>query len=324
MENRFLRTLSFGKRALLASVAILAVTGPVVVGLMNPPRGRAQSQAHEEFEVASVKLSPPGFTNGMRTYLPPSGGPGTADPGLLRCVNCSLSDLVIKAYNLETYQLSGPGWLVQEARDPIRGSHGNEFLLSAKVPAGATEDQARLMLQSLLAERFKLKVHWEKKDMPAWALVAGKGGPKLKESAETGPQQTPEEHPHITMNRDLFSVIPPGYPANGIVTFSNGHILFSTGAGRATMGMLAQELMRKLEEPVADETGLKGRYDFTLYWAKEQPDPSWPPERLPPPEDLPLPTLSQALHTLGLDVERKTVPSDVLVVDHAEKVPTEN
>ena len=313
MANRFTRGLSYGKKVILAVAATLAIAGPVVVGLMNPPGGRAapQSDAKEmKFEVASVKPASPGFTNGIRVVRLWSGGPGTPDPGLMQCTNCPLSDLVKKAYDLENYQLPGAASL------------NAEFLISAKLPTGATQEQARLMLQNLLAERLKLKVHWEKKDLPGYALVVGKGGPKLKASAETEPASE-TERPHITLNRDLFPVIPPGYPANGIMTYGNGS-LRSLGAGRATMAQLATELTSKLSQPVLDETGLKGKYDFTLYWALEPLDPASPPERLPPPEDLPLPTLSEALRKVGLNVQSRKVPGDVLIVDHVERVPTEN
>src|ERR1035441_5549283 len=167
MTNRFARKLSYGKKLLLASVAFLVIAGPIVIGLMNPPQGRAQSEsggAAPAFEAASVKSSPPGSTNGIRMRGPLSDGPGTSDPGLLRCMNCTLADVVVKAYDIEKYQLSGPDWL------------DTELLITAKVPAGATKEQFRLMLQNLLTERFKLALHREKKDVSGYALMVGKDG----------------------------------------------------------------------------------------------------------------------------------------------------
>ena len=316
MTNGFARELSYGKKILLASAAILVLAGPIVVSLMNPPQGRAQSEsggAAPAFEAASVKSSPPGSTNGIRMRGPLSGGPGTSDPGLLRCMNCTLADVVVKAYDIEKYQLSGPDWL------------DTELLITAKVPAGATKEQFRLMLQNLLTERFKLALHREKKDVPGYALVVGKDGPKLKESVEAEPAQAPQgDRPKITLDKNLFPVIPPGYPASGIITLRNGDALFSTGAGKASMEQLALELTRQLSQPVADATGLKGKYDFVLYWALELPTPPAAPGGELPVASTPLPTLSDALQKLGLKVERKRVPADVLVIDHIEKVPTEN
>jgi uncharacterized protein (TIGR03435 family) len=312
MTNRFTRDLTFGKKLLLAAVALVAVAGPIAIGLTNAPQGRAQSPTALEFDAASVKLSPPGSPNGIRMRAL-GGGPGTSDPGLFRCTNCTLADVVLKAYDIEKYQLSGPAWL------------DSEFLITAKVPAGATKEQFRLMLQDLLAERFKLALHREKKDVPGYALVVGKDGPKLKESVEAEPAQAPQgDPPKITLDKNLFVIFPPGYPANGIFSYKNGDNLFSTGAGKASMEQLALELTRQLRQPVVDATGLKGKYDFVLYWALELPAPPTAPEGEFPVASTPLPTLSDALQRLGLKVERKKVPADVLVIDHIEKVPTEN
>ncbi len=312
MANQFARKLSFGKRMALAVAAILVIAVPIVVGLLNPARGRAQ--ARPEFEAASVKLSPPGSANGIRLRTLLSGGPGTSSPGLVRCTSCTLSDLVLKAYDIEQYQLLGPTWL------------DAELLITAKVPDGATQEQFRLMLQNLLAERFKLVFHRAKKDMPGYALVAGKGGFKLKEGVAAESAHLPQDdRPRTTVGRDGFVVVPPGYPADGVFSFRNGDALFSTVAGKASMGQLARELTRDLQKPVADATGLKGKYDFVLYWALELPErPSAPGGELPV-ASTPLPTLSEALQKLGLKLEpKRKVPADVLVIDHVEKAPTEN
>lgn len=312
MANRFARELGFGKRMALVAAAIIAISGPVAVGLLDAPRGRAQ--ARPEFEAASVKPSPPGFANGIRFRTLLSGGPGTSSPGVVRCTNCTLSDLVLKAYDIEKYQLSGPTWL------------DTELLVTARVPNGATNEQFRLMLQNLLAERFKLAFHREKKDMPGYALVVGKGGFKLKEAVAAEPAHLPQEdRPRTTVGRDGFVVVPPGYPADGVFSFRNGDALFSTVAGKASMGQVARELTRDLQKPVADATGLKGKCDFVLYWALELPEPPSAPGGDLPVASTPLPTLSEALQKLGLKLEpKKKVPADVLVIDHVEKVPTEN
>src|SRR5664279_6215744 len=81
--------------------------------------------------------------------------------------------ILTNAYGVKNYQVTGPGWLDTERYD-----------ITAKVPKGATKDDLKLMLQGLLAERFKLTLHHETKELPMYALVVGKGGPKLKESVE--------------------------------------------------------------------------------------------------------------------------------------------
>ena len=141
---------------------------------MNAPRGRAQERP--EFEAASVKPASPkvssfGGSRLIELRLRLSGGPGTSNPGLVRCVSCTLSDLILKAYDIDEYQVSGPGWL------------DTPLDVSARLPAGATQEQYRLMLQDLLAKRFKLAFHREKKDVPGYALAVGKGGPRLKETS---------------------------------------------------------------------------------------------------------------------------------------------
>src|ERR1017187_3553871 len=127
------------------------------------------------FEVASVKVAVPpkpdaqGHLFIMRGC---SGGllPRSTDPGTLTCNNMPLKSLLVTAYSLKSYQVEGPAWLDTDGYD-----------ITAKVPPGTTREQFNLMLQSLLAERFKVTVHRETKSMQVYALSIGKGGPKVKE-----------------------------------------------------------------------------------------------------------------------------------------------
>lgn len=324
MENRFVIGLNIGKRMLSASAATVALAGLAVIGMSNPPRGWAQFQPvvqKLEFDAVSVKPSGPissATGRGTMTRDVLKGGPGTADPGFMHCAVCALADVVVKAYDLETYQLSGPAWLMDEVI-PSGPRVPGDLEISAKVPGGTNEQQLRLMLQNLLADRFKLAVHREKKVLASYALMVGKDGPKLKESAETAPPAPPDGPPKVILDQYLFRIFPPGYPADGITRFVNGRYLFSIGGARATMAQLAQELRRQLNQPVRDETGFNGKYDFALYFyfGTLQYRPGTEPPNDPP-------TLSEGLSKLGLSVEAKKVPVDVLVVDHVEKVPTDN
>jgi len=124
------------------------------------------------FEVATLKLHPPGSPEGTSTTQ--SGGPGTSDPGRITIVNRTLHRLLIEAYVLKGYQLQDPPSLDQVRYDIV-----------AKVPAGATAEDARIMMQNLLIERLKLKIRREHQVVPVWALVVAKGGPKFKPSSET-------------------------------------------------------------------------------------------------------------------------------------------
>ena len=101
------------------------------------------------------------------------GGPGSPDPGQITYSNVSLKQVLTNAYGIKSYQVSGPKWLDSERFDIV-----------AKIAMGATKEQFQMMLQNLLAERFKLAVHHETKELPIYALVVGKGGPKLKETVD--------------------------------------------------------------------------------------------------------------------------------------------
>lgn len=161
-----------------------------------------------------------------------------------------------------------------------------KFDISAKLPSGADPHEIREMTQALLAERFKLAVHRESKVLPAYGLVVAKGGPKLKE-VEAGKGSS--------MNTD------------------NNHLT----ASHTNMERLADFLARRMDRPVVDETGLKGAYDFELEWAAEEKEAK-SDEKSPP-------TLFTALQEqLGLRLQAKKMPLETLVVDHVERLPTEN
>jgi uncharacterized protein (TIGR03435 family) len=258
-----------------------------------------------QFEVASIKPALP--TNGMFIRTTFTGGPGTPDPGIFRCENCSLSMLVMRAYDLKEYQFSGPGW-----------TDSTRLSISAKIPPGTTNEQFQRMQQSLLVERFKLTFHREKKEMPEYELAVAKNGPKFKESVaapsiadDSPPAPRPPGSPQMDANG--FPVLPPG----------SGPLMMVMGNGHATMRSVeesmtefARRLSDQLRRPVMDATHLQRKYDFTLNWVIEGPGYS---------TDDPGPTIFQALQDqLGLKLESKKGMVDILVVDHVEKTPTEN
>lgn len=120
-----------------------------------------------EFEVATIKPSAPQPMGKM--MMGTRGGPGTDDPSRYSCLNCTLTMMLMQAYNVQRFQITGP---------PVLDSE--HFDVTAKVPAGTSKEQFRMMIQKLLAERFKLKLHHDTKDLPVYDLVVAKGGPKLK------------------------------------------------------------------------------------------------------------------------------------------------
>jgi uncharacterized protein (TIGR03435 family) len=164
------------------------------------------------------------------------------------------------------------------------------FDILAKVPRDATKQQARIMMRNLLAERFQLQIRREKRDLPVYALTAAKGGIKIKASAETTTENSP-----------------------GIVTsYRDGRA--STIASRQSISKLLTWLTGMVDRPVLDTTGLKGDYDFNLTWS---PDYSHNGD---PNADL-FPAVQQQL---GLKLEPRKMPIDMLIVVSARKVPVEN
>src|SRR5262245_24439362 len=129
----------------------------------------AQSPASApQFEVASIKPADPQPEGRMEIRM---GG----DPGRVNYTNVSLKDILQRAYSVKRPQITGPSWLETD-----------RFNITAKIPDGVANDQVPAMLQALLVERFKLTVRREKKDMPVYALVVGKNGPKLEKAEEDG------------------------------------------------------------------------------------------------------------------------------------------
>jgi uncharacterized protein (TIGR03435 family) len=264
----------------------------------------AQQAGSPTFEVASIKPGPPPDVRGMMVRT--TGGPGTKDPERYNAENVSLQNLVMNAYDVKPYQITAPEW-INNAR----------FNVTAKVAAGATKEQFRQMLQNLLAERFGMKVHWETKEMPIYELVVAKGGPKLKDGEPekpADPDQPRPAPPQFTTGKDGFPVLPPGDQAMTIMIASGKA---ARRARRETMEQTASQLSFQLGRHVVDATGLKGKYDFTLYWQSEDPRNSTDGESGP--------TLMQAIQEqLGLKLEAKKGPVKILVVDSCTKTPAEN
>ena len=293
------------------------------------------------FEVASVKPAAPITGNAIRVMM--RGGPGSPDPGQITYSNVTVKNVVMNAYGVKGFQITGPGWLDSERYDIV-----------AKLPRGATKAEFMVMLQNLLAERFKLTLHREKKDLPMYALVVGKNGPKLKESVDDpapkegdapkagGPAADgPPPAGKLPMGKDGFPVLPPGSGGRGAtaIMLMNGNARMT--ASKQPMAGLAEMLSGQLDLPVVDMTGLTAKYDFTLYFAPEAlvgmrlgapPAPGPPPGEggggvpdASAPDAQSNPSLFTALQEqLGLKLEQRKGPVDLLVIDHLEKAPIEN
>jgi uncharacterized protein (TIGR03435 family) len=270
-----------------------------------------------EFEVASIRAAQPPQPGTRFGRAGPSGGPGSNDPTRYNCQNCPLSLLVSQAYDLKRFQLNAPAWMDTERYD-----------VNAKVPDKATKEQLRLMIQRLLAERFKLVVHHEPKEMTSYELVVGKNGPKLKETDPAAPPPEPPTPGPLPKDKDGFAIAPPGAM---VIEMTNGEPRATLNAVGETMAQLANRLSNQLNKPVFDRTGLTGKYDFLLRFSPDIPQMGAPPPGAgggppppPPPPDIGPGFIAAVQSQLGLKLESKKGPVDVLVVDHMEKTPTEN
>lgn len=251
----------------VAAVAAALVLGVAATAQTAAGAGKSSAQP-PAFEVASVKpdSSPGGdFTEVHGNRLRFAG---------------TLSRCIMDAYNVKDYQISGPDW-IKHAR----------YSIEAVPPEGTQDKDAwRPMLQALLTERFQLKLHRETRQIPVFALVVAKQGPKLKKAEN-----------------------PTGSEEYGRGT----HYTFSGVSMPELAEVLSSEITAR---PVLDRTGLAGAYDFTLRYSRDgQPDAAG---REAVSAD---PGIFTALEEqLGLKLVATKAPIEFLVIDQVEKTPTEN
>lgn len=282
----------------------LASAGIVTAGLMN-----AQSQ-RPSFEVASIK--PNKAADGRVMIMNRPGGRFSA-------TGISVKMLMGFAYNVKDDQISGAtGWMDTDHFD----IEAKEEAPAANAPKLSPQDQMeqrRLMLQSLLADRFKLTLRHESKDLPVYVLVVAKSGPKMKESPD------PPGDPAMTAPLPPGGPPPPGGPTpRGMIQMQGGGNLVVNGI---EIREFANVLSRQLGRIVIDKTGLGGKYEFTLKWTPDERqgqmfkgagDGGAPRDTAPPPEAGP--SIFTALQDqLGLKLESQKAPVDVLVIEHIER-----
>jgi len=220
---------------------------------------QAQQTTRVEFEVVSVKPGNP---------LNPGSGMSSSLGGI-RFDNVTLYNLILNAYRLNQFQLAGgPKWLATE-----------RFNIEARFPAESRK-QLPEMLQTLLADRFKLVAHRESRTLPVFYLTVAKGGAKLE---KTNPEQ------------------------EGHTSSSSGPRLLKATA--APLSMFANMLIGAAGAPVEDKTGIEGAYNFNLQFA---------PMQGATPEDDARPSLFSALQQIGLKLEPAKGPVEMLVIDSAQ------
>jgi uncharacterized protein (TIGR03435 family) len=263
----------------------------------------------DTFEVASVKPGGP-ITPGQRLK---HGGPGTSEPGRVTFTNAPLSYLLSQAYDVWQDQVSGPSWL--------SGFDGHRYTIVATMPPSTTSEQFQAMLQNLLAERFQLRVHREHQTRPGYELVVAEGGPKLQEwKPGTGPSKF---HPRFdAANPKGLMLMSPMEGGRGTLR------IFTRDTMEAFCRMVGVHINMSNGLPfngpqarVVDRTGLTATYEFALEFSGVfSPAPGADGVASDPG-----PTIFHAIEKLGLKLRKvKEVPVEVIVVDHAEKVPIEN
>ena len=297
------RKLSVGKKAVLAAVGLVALAAPIVIGVLNAPRVQAQSRvpsqppavepplmaqiaapkgdapqsvrpvpqaaaAPLQFEVASVKPVPD-LQSGSVIL------PRVDDPQRFRAeysVNGPVG-ILEWAYGVRDFQVSGaPEWLGRELFD-----------IDATAEHPSTEGQIRQMVQALLADRFKLRLHRETREIPVYALVVGKDGPKLAETKDS------------SQDKSLGDImVPPG----------------KLTARNSTMALFVMILTDNLDRPVIDRTNLTGHYDFNLTYD----GPSWSPGSWKPFGA----SVFGPIQDLGLKLEPQKSPVEMLVIDSVD------
>jgi uncharacterized protein (TIGR03435 family) len=243
----------------------------------RPPIVRMAPDAIPGIEVATIKPSPPdaqGRLFSVRDHQ-------------VSTINTSLDELIMRSYGIHVRQIAGS--------EPWMSSEKYDIVIVPDVPGQPSFQQGLLLIQKLLADRFQLKFHREKKESPVYALTLAKDGPNLTKS-----EGDPNSNPSLVFNA-----------------------LGSLPARNATMADFASVMQATvMDRPVVDQTGLQGRYDFLLKWT---PDESQflslrpPGSSFPPPKDDAPPNLSTALQQLGLKLELTKAPVDILVIDHAER-----
>jgi uncharacterized protein (TIGR03435 family) len=326
---------------IVAAAALALVWTAPLRAQSSAPDWQKAAGGQQEFDVASVREDKTGapshsnfsldngnawFTVSQKDVLAPNGTLFSASSlPLLRYVTFAYKlsgteELALRMDYWAGLDLHVPDWVRNDRYD-----------IEARTSEPATKDQMRLMMQSLLAERFKLAVHWEAREVPVFALVQatpGTPGPQLKphpasddcattalpessdSSAGVGPQAT---HP-TTPNAAL--PIPCGMIARLPASAQGAHRF---GGRNVTMKMLAESMpfqtgLATLERPLIDKTGLTGGFDFSIEWT--------PPEDIGQPGDVGsfgAPFREALKKQLGLKLDPEKAPVEVLVIDHVEQ-----
>lgn len=243
-----------------------------------------------EFDAASIKPSA-----GGRKMM-------TASPTRITFNGVTVRDCLMAAFNAKDYQITGPDWIRTERFNIAAAAPGETAGAAADAPpqqnngqqAPVLTENMRLMLRKLITDRFQMTLHVEKRELPVFGLVVAKGGTKqLKESETPG-------RSNMRMN-------------GGTVSFTNVTIA-------ELVDYMSQMRTAELDRPVVDNSGLKGQYDFTVKLFGTQEEMMAALNK----GDFGTSIFTLIQEQLGLKLEPEKLPLDMIVVEKAEKTPTEN
>ena len=321
-----------------AAMAVFTLIGGVALA-QAPSSGPA-------FEVASIKPAPPLEPAKIMSGQMHVGM--NIDNARVEIGNLSISDLIRIAYKIKPYQIAGPDWMKAQ-----------RFDILAKMPEGGTKEQVPEMLQALLAERFQLAIHRENKEHSVYALVVGKGGSKMTEvppdpvaAADAAPAGPPgsggmvigkgENQARFKQSGDGKTTTISSSQMQTKVSVIEGGMM-RMEFSKMTMEVLTAMLSQMVDRPVLDVTELKGKYVVALELSMEEvqvmgraaaaaagmalpaPPPGKEAGRAPgDAASAPSTSVFAAVQKLGLKLEPRKMPVEIVVVDHVEKMPTEN
>lgn len=280
----------------------------IVLLSVHPAAPRAQQPSFEVASIRPVQLGGQEISVGLRTQ-----------GDQVRVGGFTFREYIAIAYRVRPYQVAGPDWITED-----------RFDLQAKLPEGATAEQVPQMLQRLLDDRFGLKTHRDKREMAVHALVRGSNTLRLKENPFPDGAPSAAAPANVAVSGTATSVV--GNYGNGTT-----YAFASSGrfeATRMTMALLANNLERMGDRPVVNLTGLTGAYDFSFDVGQQNYQPIMiraavnagvrlPPQALTFMESASNP-LIDAVEQVGLKLEPRKEPIDMIVVDEARRIPTGN
>jgi bla regulator protein BlaR1 len=304
VENVPAPRISRTRMACVVAVCTITCTAFAAGRLERTRQSPAAPANRPAFDSVSIKLSKSADPRMLIQFQP---------GGRLVTTNLPVRVLVSTAYQLSLGM--GRGAIV-DAPDWIDSEH---FDIEAKAEGNPTREQLILMLQSLLADRFKLAAHWETRQLPVYALVLSKAG-------KTGPLLIPHAADNSTCHDLKAQALPPTQPGAGPVSIPapcGGGFLISPGhiGTESTMAVLAKNLswFQQIDRAVVDNTGLNGTFDIAIEYAPFALNAQVNADATATESSLPATIFDALREELGLKLESTKGPVNVLVIDHVEQ-----